>query len=92
MQLYTVSRYTIIDFDFFDLTCFHAVVSQRNKEVEHSRSFKWNAPEVVSLCAQGCLYIVSKIMPINATDSEDECRVEVKCRVPVSSVNIKVIY
>jgi hypothetical protein len=57
-----------------------------------SQSFKWNAPEVVSLCAQGCLYIMAKIMPVNASDSEDEIRVEVKCKVPVCSVNIKLIY
>ena len=26
-----------------------------------STSFQWNAPEVISLCSQGCLYIISKI-------------------------------
>ncbi|XP_046864546.1 uncharacterized protein LOC124459025 isoform X1 [Xenia sp. Carnegie-2017] len=25
-----------------------------------STSFQWNAPEVISLCSQGCLYIISK--------------------------------
>ena len=29
-----------------------------------SSSFQWNAPEVVSLCSQGSLYIMAKRLPL----------------------------
>ena len=29
-----------------------------------SSSFQWNAPEVVSLCSQGSLYIMEKRLPL----------------------------
>ena len=35
-----------------------------------STSFVWNAPEVVSNSAQGCLYIMSDIKPTCASDSD----------------------
>ena len=37
-----------------------------------STSFIWNAPEVVSLCSQGCLYIRARIKPCNSEDSDEE--------------------
>jgi hypothetical protein len=42
------------------------------------RSFTWNAPEVVSLCSQGCFYIKAKIKPnIDEDSDEDPAVVEV---------------
>jgi hypothetical protein len=42
-----------------------------------SASFTWNAPEVISVCAQGCLYIRAKIKPEVEDDLDDITIVEV---------------
>ena len=36
-----------------------------------SISFIWNAPEVISLCLQGCLYIMARIKPSTKESSEE---------------------
>ena len=37
-----------------------------------SQSFCWNAPEVISLCSQGCLYVLAKINPIEKINECEE--------------------
>ena len=37
-----------------------------------SSSFKWNAPEVLSLCSQGAIYIASKENPLEYNGLEDD--------------------
>jgi hypothetical protein len=37
-----------------------------------SSSFRWNAPEVLSLCSQGAIYIASKEDPSECNGPEDD--------------------
>ena len=42
-----------------------------------SSNYKWNGPEVLSLCSQGALYIMLNRLPLNwpqeEADDDDEC-------------------
>ena len=43
-----------------------------------SSSFRWNAPEVISLSAQGCLYIMAKVIPKEPVYSEDDLGLDIE--------------
>ena len=55
-----------------------------------SRTFCWNAPEVVSLCSQGCLYVMAKAHPPKEIDEFSD--LEVQSNLYVTNLQCKVLH